>query len=83
MANSIDWGQGAINNNIGWGQGAVNNDISWGDVHSESWSGDTDIVGIDIDPNQVIIDAFKARILADSGTFEAESCLLTFLTEIN
>lgn len=40
-----DWGQGAKNNNIGWGQGAVNNDISWGASHSESWSGDTDIVG--------------------------------------
>ena len=76
-----DWGQGSKNNNIGWGQGAVNNNISWGSVHSKSWSGDTDIVGID--PNQVIIDAFKARVSADSGTFEAESCLLTFLNEIN
>ena len=76
-----DWGQGSKNNNIGWGQGAVNNDISWGAVHSKSWAGDTDIVGID--PNQVIIDAFKARVLADGGTFEAESCLLTFLNEIN
>jgi len=40
-----DWGQGSKNNDIGWGQGAVNNDISWGASHSESWSGDTDIVG--------------------------------------
>ena len=76
-----DWGQGAKNNNIGWGQGAVNNDISWGSVHANSWSGDTDIVGLD--PAQAIIDAFKTRVLADSGTFEAESCLLTFLTQIN
>ena len=76
-----DWGQGAKNNNIGWGQGAVNNGISWGSVHANSWAGDTDIVGID--PNQAIIDTFKARVSADSGTFEAESCLLTFLTEIN
>lgn len=76
-----DWGQGAKNNNIGWGQGAVNNDISWGASHKISWSGDTDIVGID--PNQVIINTFKARVSADSGTFEAESCLLTFLTQIN
>lgn len=76
-----DWGQGSKNNNIGWGQGAVNNDISWGASHSESWSGSTDIVGID--PNQAIINAFKARVSADGGTFEAESCLLTFLTQIN
>lgn len=34
-------------------------------------------------PNQVIINTFKARVLADGGTFEAESCLLTFLNEIN
>lgn len=26
---------------------------------------------------------FKTRVLADGGTFEAESCLLTFLNEIN
>ena len=75
-----DWGQGSKNNNIGWGQGASNNSISWGAVHSESWSGDTDILG---SPNQAIINAFKSRVLADGGTFEAESCLLTFLTEIN
>ena len=75
-----DWGQGAKNNNIGWGQGAINNNISWGAVHSDSWAGDTDILG---DHNQVIINDFKARVLADGGTFEAESCLLTFLNEIN
>ena len=40
-------------------------------------------VGGGIDPNQLIINTFKARVLADGGTFEAESCLLTFLTQIN
>ena len=40
-------------------------------------------VGGGIDPNQAIINDFKARVLADGGTFEAESCLLTFLNEIN
>ena len=75
-----DWGQGAKNNDIGWGQGAVNNDISWGAVHADSWAGDTDIVGID--PAQAIINAFKTRVSADGGTFEAESCLLTYLNTI-
>ena len=75
-----DWGQGAKNNNIGWGQGAVNNDISWGASHKVSWAGDTDIVGLD--PAQAIINAFKTRVLADGGTFEAESCLLTYLNTI-
>ena len=45
--------------------------------------GSSRIVGGVIDPNQAIINAFKARVSADGGTFEAESCLLTFLNEIN
>jgi hypothetical protein len=76
-----DWGQGAKNNDIGWGQGAVNNDISWGAVHEDSWSGDTDIVGLD--PIETIINAFEERVALDGGTFEAESCLNTTLTDLN
>lgn len=76
-----DWGQGAKNNDIGWGQGAVNNDIGWGAVHADSWSGDTDIVGLD--PIETIINAFEERVSSDGGTFEAESCLNTTLTELN
>jgi hypothetical protein len=76
-----DWGQGAKNNNIGWGQGAVNNDISWGSIHEDSWSGDTDIVGLD--PIETIINAFEERVSLDGGTFEAESCLNTTLTDLN
>jgi hypothetical protein len=76
-----DWGQGAKNNNIGWGQGAVNNDIGWGSVHENSWSGDTDIVGLD--PIETIINAFEERVALDGGTFEAESCLNTTLTDLN
>jgi hypothetical protein len=76
-----DWGQGAKNNNIGWGQGAVNNDISWGSVHENSWSGDTDIVGLD--PIEPIINAFTSRVASDNGVFEAESCLNTTLTDLN
>lgn len=30
-----------------------------------------------------LIDAFKARVAADSGLFEAESCLNTTLTNLN
>ena len=36
-----------------------------------------------VDKNAKIINAFKSRVLANGGTFEAESCLLTFLNEIN
>lgn len=80
MANDIGWGQGVINNVIGWGQGAINNIIGWGSIYSKSYSGETDIIGFSI---PLIISNFKARVLADSGIFEAESCLNTTLTNLN
>jgi len=40
-----EWGQGAVNNDIGWQQGD-NNDISWGLSHTDSWSGDTSLIGV-------------------------------------
>lgn len=39
-------------------------------------------VGSGIIPSQAIINAFKTRVATDSGTFEAESCLLTYLNTI-
>jgi hypothetical protein len=36
-----------------------------------------------VNPIQPIIDSFKARVSSDGGTFEAESCLNTTLTELN
>ena len=43
MANSIGWGQGAVNNSIGWGQGSENNSDGWGSVHAGSWSPETSL----------------------------------------
>lgn len=74
-----DWGQGASNNDIDWGQGAVNNDISWGSVYAYSYSGNTNIIGSLVFS---IVNGFQIRVLADGGTFEAESCLVTFLNTI-
>jgi len=79
MANNIDWGQGANNNTIGWGQGAFNNNISWGKSHYTSNSGETDIVGNE----GGIVTNFKDRILLDTGIFEAQSCLLTILENLD
>jgi hypothetical protein len=79
MANSIDWGQGANNNTIGWGQGAANNSISWGVAHNLAWSGDTDLVGI----IYKIVTTFQSRISTDSGTFEAQKCLIDSLENFN
>lgn len=78
MANNIDWGQGVNNNDIGWGQGAINNDIGWGSVYSVSWSGETEILGNEI---EAVID-FIARIATDSGTFEAKQCLINTIENI-
>jgi len=76
MAKSIDWGQGANNNLIGWGQGAANNNIGWGFVYNVSWSGETELLG---DEGKDAV-AFRTRVVADSGVFEAFDCLIN---EIN
>jgi hypothetical protein len=78
MANSIDWGQGVNNNDIGWGQGAINNDISWGSIYGNSYSGETEILGNEI---EAVID-FIARITTDTGTFEAKQCLINNIENI-
>ena len=78
MANNIDWGQGVNNNDIGWGQGSINNDIGFGSVYGASWSGDTEILGNEI---EAVID-FIARIDTDSGVFEAKQCLINNIENI-
>jgi hypothetical protein len=75
MANSIGWGQGAGNNGIGWGQGAANNLISWGKSQILSPSGETDIAG----GIYALSTNFQTRIATDSGTFEAQQCLINTL----
>jgi hypothetical protein len=79
MANSNGWGQGANNNGISWGQGAFNNSISWGYSQYVSWSGDTDIVGNE----GGIAFNFLTRVVADSGVYEANSCLLSTLENLD
>ena len=45
MANTIDWGQAAVNNTIDYGQGAIDNTINWGKSQTLSPSGETNITG--------------------------------------
>ena len=45
MANTIDWGQGAVNNTIDWGKSATNNTIDFGEVCADSWSPETNLTG--------------------------------------
>lgn len=45
MANTIDWGQGAVNNTNGFGKSATNNTIDFGEVCADSWSPETNLTG--------------------------------------
>jgi hypothetical protein len=60
MANTIGWGQAAVNNTIDWGKGKTNNAIGWGSVYGSSPSGETDLVGtlpVDADAQLFITNA--------------------------
>ena len=78
MANTIDWGQAVNNNDIGWGQSAINNTIGLGSIYGDSWSGETEILGNEI---EAVVD-FISRIASDSGIFEAKKCLIDNLENI-
>ena len=78
MANTIDWGQAVNNNSIGFGQGAINNSIGWGSIYGRSYSGETEILGNEI---EAVVD-FIARVTADNGTFEAKQCLINTIKNI-
>ena len=45
MANTIGYGQGAVNNTNGWGKSATNNTINYGAVCADSYSPETNLVG--------------------------------------
>jgi hypothetical protein len=45
MANTIDWGQGAVNNTIDWGKGKTNNTINWAEIYDSTPAGETNITG--------------------------------------
>ena len=45
MANTIDWGQGAVNNTNDWGKGKTNASNNWGDIYDSTAAGETNITG--------------------------------------
>ena len=51
MANTIDWGQAAVNNTNGFGKSATNNTIDFGEVCSDSWSPETNLTGTGATPS--------------------------------
>ena len=50
MANTIDWGQAAVNNTNGFGQAPTNNTIDFGEVCADSWSPETNLTGTGATP---------------------------------
>jgi len=80
MSNTIGWGKGASTNSIGWGQGAVNNVKNWGGYYRESFSAETSLGG---ELGLFVANNFQSRVIDDGVTFEAKSCLVEFLNEIN
>lgn len=53
MANTIDWGQAAVNNTIGFGKSATNNTIDFGEVCANSLSPETNLTGTGATPSFV------------------------------
>ena len=51
MANTIDWGQAAVNNTNGFGKAPTNNTIDFGEVSADSWSPETNLTGAGATPS--------------------------------
>jgi len=78
MANTIGWGQAAVNNTIDWGKGKTNNTIGWGTIYSSSPYGDTDLVGTP--PTDTDAQAFiTAAAITDATQKSAINTLVTDL----
>jgi hypothetical protein len=66
MANTIDWGQAAVNNTIDYGQGAIDNTINWGKSQTLSPSGETNITGTPSTPPFSNVNSFSFDGIDDS-----------------
>jgi hypothetical protein len=70
MANTIGWGQAAVNNTIDWGKGKTNNTIDWGEIYDLSPSGETNIVGA---ASPFTIDSTKEKV--DSTLYTSDKTI--------
>lgn len=80
MANTIDWGQGAVNNTIDWGKGKTNNTINWGSIYDNSPSGETNIIGGSSFTNtySMSFDGIDERITTTSNITSSAEFTLSF-----
>ena len=51
MANTIYWGQAAVENTNGFGKSATNNTIDFGEICADSWSPETNLTGTGATPS--------------------------------
>ena len=51
MANTIYWGQAAVENTNGFGKSATNNTINFGEICADSWSPETNLTGAGATPS--------------------------------
>lgn len=70
MANTIGFGQAAVNNTIDYGQGAIDNTINWGKSQTLSPSGETNITGTGGTPpltntKSILLDGFDDEVSMD------------------
>lgn len=64
MANTIDWGQAAVNNTNGFGKSATNNTIDFGEVCADSWSPETNLTGASA--SALLLDTYSGASVAYS-----------------
>ena len=78
MANTIYWGQAAVENTNGFGKAATNNNINFGEVCADSWSPETNLTGTAATPSfsntlSTTFDGIDDRIdLSSTLTFSGE-----------
>jgi len=68
--NTINWGQGTVNSTNDWGGAKANSANSFGAVYDSSPSGDTDIVGSTIIPNNKSINFDGVDDYIDTGDID-------------
>ena len=80
MANTINWGQAAVNNTNGFGKAPTNNTIDFGEVCADSWSPETNLVGGTSFSNtySLLFDGVDDRIDLDSRTQNFTDFSLSF-----
>lgn len=62
MANTIDWGQGAVNNTIDWGKGKTNATNNWGAIYDDTPAGETNITGSGASASLILDDYPNAAV---------------------